>query len=703
MKTRLTLNSKYGFIIIVFLVIALAFLTFFTANYNKNSAKLSSTVNDLSKNHSDEEKIDSALGLLYIAENNARMYALYNEKPYYTAFTSQLKSVAQLIDSLSSNQANEDNLAELVQDKQIKTQLFLKAQLLVDSLLMDNSVKPVGAPKFVHHTLPPLDTSMFEVDTTHTTQAPQPKKKKGLFGRIGDAIKNKQDTSMPLVDKMLVQRFAKDSVKMQYENRVLQLQVSDFKGRERALGNLKEKEKNVLDANHRLFNDLQTLLQELKRNELEAQQIRNAALSRNASFLTHNLKINNTYITIFSIILSLGILSVLFLLYKNELALNKAKLQAENYARLKSEFTATMSHEIRTPLHSINSFANELDIKNDSTHQAEVINAIKLSSGMLLSVVNNVLDFTKIEKGKFKLESQPFNPSIIINEILAGIAIQAKQKNLQLTGKINDSTNKEVYGDAFQLRQMLLNLISNAIKYTDKGSVTIEANLNAAANKQVLLHIVIRDTGIGISEKDLPHIFDEFSTNEHKNEVVAGSSGLGLNIVKKIVDLHKGKISVTSKINEGTEFVLDIPYDTQKAKDEGPKTIKKEPKANAVLPKNKKILIVENDKFNQKFLSQLLTKNGYIVQVSDNAESALSLINSDKYALILTDIGLPGMNGFEFADKIKTSKSDNAFVPVFCLTGFDAEDSKGKKELFAEWLVKPFKTQELLEKIGKYI
>ncbi|HEY0298727.1 MAG TPA: ATP-binding protein, partial [Arachidicoccus sp.] len=643
MKDRKVTTSKYGFIIIVFLVIALTCLSFFTSTYNKNSAELNSTVSNLSHNHSDEEKIDSALGLMYIAENNARMYALYNEKTYFDAYTTQLKSVASLIDSLSSNNSNDDNLGELVKDKQLKTQLFLQAQMLVDSLLLKGNVKTINLPRFRHHSLPPLDTSSFVVDTTIASQAPQSKKKKGLFGRLGDALHNRQDSSMTLVDKMLISKFAKDSVKMRYENESLQLQVSDLKGRQHSLDNLKNKEKNVLDANHRLFNNLEDLLQALKRNEVEAQQIRNQALSKNAFSLTHTLKTNNNYVTIFSILLSGVILIILFILYKNELALKKAKVQAENYARLKSEFTATMSHEIRTPLHSIHAFADELNIHNDKAHQSEVIDAIKLSSGMLLSVVNNILDFTKIEKGKFKLEYLPFNPQKVISEILAGVKIQAKQKNLELVGQIDENVNRNVYGDAFQLRQILLNIISNSIKYTEKGNITVKANITQGTENKILLRVQIADTGIGIANKDLPHLFDEFSSNQHQSEVVAGSSGLGLNIVKKMVDLHQGKISVTSELNKGTQFVIELPYDTKPLLSQ---EIKATQKKN-IAPENIKVLLVENDTFNQKFLSNLLSKNNAKVEIANDGESALSLLHKNDYDLILTDIGLPKMSGTE--------------------------------------------------------
>lgn len=701
MKNFTATTSKFGFLFISFLVLALTCITLFISRYNKNSDQLDSTVKDLAGTHSKEERIDSALALLYIAENNARMYALYGDSVYYNTYRSQMTSVTTLLAALQNSGDDEEALGTLIADKRQKTQLFLQAQAVIDSILLKgDSIHPATARKVVFHKPPRVNTARYEsTDTSVVNGQPEKKKTKGLFGRLSDAIRNKQETGGKVVDKVLVNRFAKDSVKMHYENMSLQMQVSDFKSHQKDLDNLKNKEKAVLDANHRLFENLQDLLQEIKKEELLQRQSRTQLLGKHAYSLTKNLKVNSKYITAFSILLSLVILFILFLLYKNELALKKAKRQAEDYARLKSEFTATMSHEIRTPLHSIHAFADELNPKDDRAHQSEIIDAIKLSSGMLLSVVNNILDFTKIEKGKFRLEYLPFNPAAVINEILAGLKIQAKQKNLTLTGMLDSSVDRQVYGDAFQLRQILLNIVSNAIKYTEKGNVTVSANTVNISRDKMTLQIHVADTGSGIAQKDIPHLFEEFSSNAHRSEIVAGSSGLGLNIVKKIVDLHRGTISVKSTLEKGTTFAVELPYnikeDTKQAKENLP--VKQQEVAGKI-----KILLVENDTFNQKFLMQLLGKQDTSVQVAADAETALKLIGQEHFDLVLTDIGLPKMSGTALAGHIRRSGTGNAGVIIFGLTGFDRDEIKYDSGHFNEWFVKPFKSTDLLEKINRY-
>ncbi|MDE1190850.1 MAG: ATP-binding protein [Arachidicoccus sp.] len=710
MRDRTNITSKYGFITIVFLVLALSSLIFLISSYNRNSDKLNTTVTQMNQSNNDEEKIDSSLSLLYIAENNARMFSLYNDTTYYNAYKNEIQTVKLLIDSLKSN-INDDAIGEMVADKELKTQLFLKAQSLVDSILITNNDqgKFIVVKKNIKNSLPKIKSvEHLKLDTTVTAVAAPKKKNKNFFKRVSEAILNKQDSSQTVVNNVLINSYRKDSIRMKYENRILQSQMADLKSHQKALEDLKAKEKAVLEANHNLFMNLQNLLQDIKKHEVKFKEKRNVILSKNAFSLTKNLKISYRYITGFGMLLSLIILVILFLLYKNELALKNAKLQAENYAKLKSEFTATMSHEIRTPLHSIHAFADELNVHDNKQHQSEIIDAIKLSSKMLLSVVNNILDFTKIEKGKFKLEYVTFNPKDIINEIIGGLKIQAKQKNIELNGYIDNSANMLLKGDAFHLRQILLNIISNAVKYTNSGSVAVSAATLPKADKKYMLSLKITDTGIGIPAKDIPHLFDEFSSSEHKEDIVAGSTGLGLNIVKKLVDLHKGNITVTSEVNKGSTFTIEIPYDVSTETDSskyGQKesSVKHEQTLNKNFQINNfKVLLVENDNFNQKFLSKLFNNQGIAIDIAASAEDALNLLDKKKYDFILTDIGLPGMNGMELAKSIKQNNGINANAVIFGLTGFERNQAEDNIKYFDEWLIKPFKSQDLLDKISKY-
>jgi len=689
MKKRTNLVFRYAVFTIAFLVIVLTFLLFISTSYNKNTAHLVSTVNELSKDYSEEQKIDDIISLLYIAENNTRMYILFNDTTYLSRYTTQLNAVEKMI-QLLDNDSNKNNLPEQIKDKELKTQLYLKAKVIIDSLiLIEDNIKLVPQ-KMTEYSLPPKIVTQMSVDTAG--QEATPKKKKGFFSRIGKAIKNQQDT---VILHTSIHNYRTETTVQQHQNGLI-LSTSGLQAKQKLFNDLKNKERNLLESNSKLFQTLQNLLQQLKQKERIAEQQKDIELSKKAGVFTRNLKSDDNYIMIFSILLSFIIVTILFFLYRSELKLEKVKEESEKYTQLRNSFIATVSHEIRNSIFSIESYADELIHVHNPARQSEALNAIKVSSGMLQEIVNNVLDLSKIEQGKFQFKSHPFNPKNVITEMLVGFVIHAQQKNLSTHSMIDKSTDCTVYGDAFYLRQILLNLLNNALKYTQKGSITIEANMAPSTDKKVLLHITISDTGVGISEKSLPHIFEVFNTQQDQTDVMVSSSGLGLNIVKKIVDLQNGAISVTSKVNEGSTFSLTIPYTIEK---EITATVTKKQINSA---KELKILLVENDKISQVFLSQMLSRCGYTFQMLDNAETALQWLDNNLVDLILTDMELSKINGSVFAQKIKKLGNSNARVPIFCITGYKENEIDVPENLFNEWLVKPFKSEELLQKIKDY-
>lgn len=693
MKSKPLQKSVYNIAVVVFLVIALSLISVITSISNKNSNELSTVVTDLSKNRFEMDKLDEAIQLLYNAENNSRLYVLTRDINIYTVYLNQLNEVSSLI--LSIQKDDENQIDGLVADKKLKTEMYINARLLADSLIRDRSI--------VEESKEPIPV----IEKTFTQPAPveadsqtkvveeyvvENKSKRGFFGRIRDAIANK-----PVENKVRNITITEGSeVVKPKENTIITLNQPLLQSKQEddqsTFSKLSEKERALLVANEVLFQELKGLLQSLKEENIEIQRQRQLRLSNNAAQLVNDLKSNNNYNLILSLILTFVILSVLLLLYKNMQALQSAKSKAEDYAKYKSEFIATLSHEIRTPLHSIHAFTDELAKTNKKEGESEIINAIKLSSNMLISVVNNILDFTKMENGKFKLNHAPFIPSIIIQEVISGLAIQATRKNILIISKIESATDVKVYGDAFQFRQLLINIISNAIKYTEEGSITVTANFVTTDQITGLLEIAIEDTGIGISRDRLPYIFDEYNSNNNRSEIKEGSTGLGLSIVKKIVDYHKGKIKASSEVGVGTLFEIKLPYDIFLEKD----------KTSALIESNKalhKILIVENDQLNIKILNMLFVNENYLVSNSfDGIEALENCINND-FDLIITDISMPGLNGFELARKIRElPDSKKSSIPIIAISGYDPPEDfqiDGKSDINA-WMVKPFDLDKLM-------
>ncbi len=691
-------KSRYGFGAVVFLVIALGLISTISLLNNKNSDKLTTVVNDLKENNYEMDKIDRVIQLLYKAENNSRLYIIIKDPNKKNEYITQLEHVSAIIDSIGNQ--NEQGLSSLVIDKRIKTELYIKARMLTDSLIrsevegltISRSIKKREEPKPLSLPLNEQPAESRVVQETVTTR----KSGKKFFERIKDAIVNKPQEQE--IKKVTTIEHGQDTTQaksdLKQSNNTTNEGNNATVGQWFALEKLSQKEKALLLANSILFQKLQTLLEDFKKRQLNLQHQRKLTLGKDAEILMSNLKNNNTYNIVLSIILTAFILFILYILYKNGRALQKAKLKAEEFAQYKSDFIATLSHEIRTPLHSIRAFTDELSERNNKNEHVEIIDAIKLSSNMLLSVTNNILDFTKMEKGQFKLNHSPFNPSQVIREVLAGLMIQAKRKNIVLIDDLDETINRSLYGDAFQLRQLLLNILGNAIKYTEKGNINLYSNYDTVDSSSGVLNLIIRDTGIGIESHKLTKIFDEYSSRNNGSEIREGSTGLGLSIVKRIIDYHKGSITVDSEINQGTVFKVKIPYDICENKEA------EQVKNNS--QRSRRILIVENDQLNIKYLNILLKKDN--VSSARNGLVALEIFVENEFDLVITDISMPGLNGYELARKIRELPDKNkSSVSIIAISGFDSPDPSNadNQSDFSAWFVKPYDANKLMLKIDQ--
>ena len=687
-----------SYTLIVFLVLAVGMLTFLSYLNHKNSEELTHTIYDLRNNRSEIDRIDQAIQLLYKAENNSRSFVLTWDTQFQDLYLEQLLEVSNLVDSIQGS-VDQETLSTLVDDKREKTAIFIQARQLADSLLKLNAEEERGPrEKIVTQT---IETPVVEETQPQTTEVVdetivKKKNKKRLFSRIAAAIANKPtETSVQKVT--VIEQARRDSIARLQQTQVIQEQAPAL-NLNPAFSSLSDKEKALLEANSTLFSQLQTLLINLKSEEQQLFNQRQKQLSENANLVINRLKSDHNYILIFSIILTLMILIILGRLLKNHKDLQAARFEAEEHARYKSEFVALLSHEIRTPLQSVQAYSNSLSIEQNKEAQKEHIQAIKLSAHTLLSIINNILDFSKIEKGKFKLNHAPFSPSIVIQEVTTALQIQARQKQLKLYSNMDPSLEQALYGDAFYFRQLLINLVSNAIKYTRKGEVSIKAEFKLQDTIKGILYLEVRDTGTGIDPEAIPQLFEPYNAHEHKGEVREGSTGLGLSVVKKVVDFHQGTIHVESEPNVGTTFFLQIPYDIYLSNKDTESPAPK--KAQGV----RRVLINENDRLTSRYLGMLLEEDNYVLTITHNAEEALEKITENEYDLIITDISMPGMTGYDLLEKIRDmADSHKSNMPVIALTGYDPpeEPAKPGEPVFDAWVTKPFNAEDLLAHIDQ--
>ncbi|MBK7428092.1 MAG: response regulator [Saprospiraceae bacterium] len=392
---------------------------------------------------------------------------------------------------------------------------------------------------------------------------------------------------------------------------------------------------------------------------------------------------------------------------KAEKELLEAKKMAEEAARVKSEFLSTMSHEIRTPMNAILGFA-ELLLKKQHPHEdTQYIKAIKQSADNLLVIINDILDFSKIEAGKLTLEKIQFDIHDKISFLEQSFRFRAEEKEIQLKVTVDPKIPKLIKGDPYRLNQILLNLISNAIKFTKAGSVTINAEKLTENEHEILIKFEIKDTGIGIPENKLDSIFDSFTQAHEDTSRQFGGTGLGLTITKKLVDLMGGNITVDSVSGQGSVFIVYLRFSLELNEPETLTDTTPEASSEFESPniEDIQILIAEDNAVNQLLIKYILEDWNLKYTICANGQEAINMLESRHFDVVLMDIQMPVMDGIMATSLIRKMPDPKGKVPVIALTAdvvnkeFFSSDATG----FTDYLIKPFKPNDLMDMIHKYV
>jgi signal transduction histidine kinase/DNA-binding NarL/FixJ family response regulator len=468
-----------------------------------------------------------------------------------------------------------------------------------------------------------------------------------------------------------------------------------------------EEQRLVKDMEFKISNKSEVIMYEIYEIAAKIENIEKKEITKKIQAATKRAKETNILVASFCFMAGLLLIIVSLVLIKYlqkkkayEKGLKEGKKQAELLAHSKEIFLANMSHEIRTPMNAIVGFTNQILETDLKPEQREQLKIVQKSNDHLLKIINEILDYSKMEAGKFNFESVSFNPDKVLKEVIELSGSLLKNKQVKINYSIVGQLPEFIVGDQGRLRQIVLNLVSNSIKFTEDGEINIKTEFKKDVKGKSLFYLYVNDTGIGIPKNKLNEIFGEFQQAHNSIYHKYGGTGLGLPITKKLVELQNGTIKIESTEGKGTTVIVSIPYTIGQL----PEKIHEENKKNVdeELLSHLKILIADDDEYNRKLLHTILSKWNVQIGEAKNGLEVLDEVTKNSYDILLLDIRMPEMSGTEATEKIrKLHDRVKANIPIIALTAVTSDEKKQRcKDIgINDFLSKPFNEDDLLVKI----
>jgi signal transduction histidine kinase len=683
------------------LVIALGIAALFVRD---SISKKLETISTLAHNADrDQSRPEQALLLLHKAEDDFQQSLISNDSHNIIAYQAELSEafgkidtlLAQHTDTTDLNAAQRRQVTEWYKQKlQLSTRLY-SIKHNFDSLLTnfqaaDTSNMPVHIGQLAKISSRSIVSG--GTDTTLKTI----KKNKGLLARLKDAITNKSNTASIIEinhrhSQHLIDSLTRNITK---KNKVAYLKV--LKQLQQHNKALLGTQKQLITLNINIINQLERVINDLKDiNHTLANQIRGMAFQNYQD--TTGLLNQFFLIALFLVLLfATWLIIFIFKLDRSEVNLRKENERAIVLAQQKMDLLAHMSHEIRNPLTAIKGFLHIFSKTNLTDKQSDMLGSIRLSSDMLLHTLNDTLDAAKMESGEFNINNEPFNPDFTLKQVIDSMSFSAVKKKLELVYSFNGDKETIVSGDGFRLKQIMINLLGNAIKFTKTGSVKVHANMVVKDGK-TWLNVEVTDTGTGINAEQQNNLFSKFY--QTSSAVGKTGTGLGLYICRQLVQLQNGQISVKSTPGQGSIFSFSIPYH-ELASSVRAISLQSVDKPLRLI-NGLKVLAVDGNELNLMFMKVMTSQWNIRFFEASTGAGALAILQKESVDIVLTDIKLPDMDAHSLIAAIREIDLPLNAIPFIATTSSDdgLPENEHPKNYFSGLISKPFTEAELMRQI----
>ncbi|MGA8853639.1 MAG: ATP-binding protein, partial [Christiangramia sp.] len=454
-----------------------------------------------------------------------------------------------------------------------------------------------------------------------------------------------------------------------------------------------QKENELLNNDMILNQQLQSLLTNLEKKERKNSVARSEVFQHMLNKTSNIIILGGCIILLIILYFIINIIGDITRSQRYRSELEEAKEFAESLLASREQFMAAITHDLRSPLTTVMGYADLFQKTDLNDKQKHYLTQIKKSSEFILRLVNDLLDLSKLEAGKMLVEKISFNPKKLINDTVNNIIPAEKKKDVQIIIEVSSKTNVQIQSDPFRIKQILANLISNAWKFTEKGSIKIAAELKDAKENSIL-EIRVKDSGIGISKEMQESIFEEFSQENSSIEKRFGGSGLGLAITKRLTHLLEGDIKVESEQGKGSEFIISIPViklSETREEIEKEKAREEEMDSKSFTAQGYRALIVDDEPGQLSLTVELARSMGFEIETAENGKIGLEKLEEEPFDIVLTDIQMPILDGFQLIKNIR-SNEETKELPVIALSGRTDIQKKVYLEFgFNEKLLKPYR------------